>query len=237
MHPNSLVIVKPGNAATHSKNYKAFDALVKKLERERARLQSWDDARASLSVLINAELPARRQALDRLRKALVLHLDASYADARFNAADRGRMRATLVGVAEDILAVDEDAELRAVWQRHRVVPRGTADADDLFGFDAAQSIMDAAAEREREARAAERFGQTPHAAQRPAQAQAAPRRAARRMRSTPRSRCAASTASWSAPCIPTANPTPRCARAIPICSSAPMPPMHSTICTRCCRCR
>ncbi|MCK9366260.1 MAG: J domain-containing protein [Metallibacterium scheffleri] len=181
MSARSLTIARSAHAATPSKQHKAFDTLVKKLERERARLQDWDDARASLSALIHGELPARRQSLDRSRKALVLHLDALYADARFNAADRGRMRATLLGIAEDILAVDADAELQAVRRRHGVASRGAVDAgmDDLFGFDPAQSVIDPAAERELEALAAELFGQAPHdaAAPRPAQSAAAPRRA------------------------------------------------------------
>lgn len=179
MSARSLVLSRSAHAATPGKQHKAFDALVRKLERERARLQDWNDAHASLSALIHGELPARRQALDRLRKALVLHLDACYADARFNAADRTRMRATLLAIIDDILAVDADAELQALSRRHRAASTGAADAgmDDLFGFDPAPPILDAAAGCD--AHAAERFGQAPHAdaGQGPTQSAAAPRRA------------------------------------------------------------
>ena len=74
-----------------------------------------------------------------MRKALVMRLDARYADARFDAAGRTRMRATLVAIAEDILTVDADAEWQAVWRRHRAASTGAAAAgmDDLFGFDPA----------------------------------------------------------------------------------------------------
>jgi hypothetical protein len=61
MSARSLVLSRSAHAATPGKQHKAFDALVRKLERERARLQDWNDERASLSSLIHGELPARRR--------------------------------------------------------------------------------------------------------------------------------------------------------------------------------
>ena len=67
MSARSLVLSRSAHAATPGKQHKAFDALVRKLERERARLQDWNDARASLSAMTClASIRRRRSGMPRL---------------------------------------------------------------------------------------------------------------------------------------------------------------------------
>ncbi|SCC92992.1 putative DnaJ-class molecular chaperone [Thiomonas sp. X19] len=135
--PSKLVLSPPSSQAPLSKNQRAFNTLVRKLERARKTLAQWEQFMPEFQAnCLQAQSP-RLQAFNAVRKALLHKLDTAYGDARFNPTDRRRIREIVQDIGADILLAEDDAMVRALMQRYAPPERPAQhdSTDDLFGFD------------------------------------------------------------------------------------------------------
>ncbi|MBN2690322.1 MAG: J domain-containing protein [Burkholderiaceae bacterium] len=162
---HSLRLVPQAGEQTLSKNQRAFNTLLSKLDKARERLAQWETFLPDFQSQCQHSLIAHTRALNAARKRLLQTLDAACAAPDFNATDRRRASDYIRDVATDMLSFENDPEVRALLQRHtpqvRVLPRDALPMDDLFGFDpdapqadAAPHGSDAEAKAEAEAEAA-----------------------------------------------------------------------------------
>lgn len=194
---HSLRLVPQAGQQTLSKNQRAFNALLSKLDKARQRLAQWEAFLPDFQAQCQHELIEHTRTLNAVRKRVLQTFDAAFDVPAFNATDRRRMRDYIRDVAADILVLEDDPEMRALLQRHtpqaRVVAPDALPIDDLFGFDPDAPDPGAAphaGEAEAEAEAAFRAFQQAAAAaareelDRPARAQrqhTAPEQALRRL--------------------------------------------------------
>ncbi len=135
--PFKLVLSPSSSQVPLSKNQRAFNALVRKLERARKTLAQWEQFIPEFQAnCIQAQAP-RLQAFNAVRKALLQKLDTAYGDARFNPTDRRRIREIVLGIGADILLAEDDAMVRALMQHYAPSERPAQhdSTDDRFGFD------------------------------------------------------------------------------------------------------
>ncbi len=136
---HSLRLVSQAGEQTLSKNQRAFNTLLSKLDKARERLAQWETFLPDFQSECQRSLIAHTRALNAARKRLLQTLDAACDSPDFNATDRRRASDYIRDVATDMLSFENDPEVRALLQRHtpqiRALPRDALPIDDLFGFD------------------------------------------------------------------------------------------------------
>jgi hypothetical protein len=171
MKPRShaLDIAAAGSTRADSKEHKRFRDLLAKIERERLRLQRWQEQ----APLFSEQYALRVQPLDEklaaARREWVFELDKLLAATPWSRIDRQTLTQLLTETAEGLLGgSDDDAELLALHDRHAEVPHAeieqqhVAEMQQLFqqmsGLDLGQGgakTMDELLQRARQTMAAE----------------------------------------------------------------------------------
>jgi hypothetical protein len=122
-NPRAIRLAAPKAAGPQSRVRKQFNTLVKKLETERARLALWRDALPQLRAMgVNEVGPLLENFSVRRRQLLVL-LDKAWSDKKLSKRDREKISDLIWHMAGDaLLAVEDDAEIRAIFERHSDLP-------------------------------------------------------------------------------------------------------------------
>jgi hypothetical protein len=121
MHKPSqkIVSIAPDHGASPlSKMQKAFNSLIARIDKKRALLQAWEDAIPAIHQKYAADLRPLQQTFDEHRMRMVQQLDLACDQKGLTGAERRLIAQLIVETASDLLSVRDDAQLKAIYQRH-----------------------------------------------------------------------------------------------------------------------
>jgi hypothetical protein len=114
----SLRIAEPTTTGPMSRARKQFNTLIKKLEAMRLRLAAWKEAMPAIMRQAEQEFQPLAQAYSVHQRALVLLLDQMFQHKSMGKKDRAKLADLICSMALELLADDDDAELKDIYNRH-----------------------------------------------------------------------------------------------------------------------
>jgi len=115
----SAVGIVPGcHKATLSKGQKTFNSLIKQIEKRRARLRAWDEVTPVYQKRYVNELLPLENELAELEVKLVHRLDEISGRKGLTKAEQRTLSEAIVGCAGGLLEECDDAQLKAIYNRH-----------------------------------------------------------------------------------------------------------------------
>lgn len=117
----TLGIVPTLNKPSLSKAQKAFNTLIKRLEKQRAVLRTWEKALLTYRSRMAGEWLPAQENLRNLRREWVLALDRAANLKSLGKADRHLARDLVCDYAAQLADVTGDADMKALYTRHRGV--------------------------------------------------------------------------------------------------------------------
>lgn len=119
MRKSQLVPVRiAGNDSSLSKGQKTFNSQIRQIEKLRASLAGWDAARLAYQEKYTRELlPLLETTMD-LQVRLVHGLDRAARQKELTRSERNMLRDLIVDLASEVLAERDDAEVKAIYNRH-----------------------------------------------------------------------------------------------------------------------
>lgn len=122
---NLIHIAQPPDTPRTTKQQKRFNQLIKKIEKQRQHLRSWHT-----NMLLYQQKHAKQylpllNRLDHTRNKLVYLFDRIYLDRIFNRLERQKLAELIVKVAADLLATDENTELKAIFDKYSPIDYDT----------------------------------------------------------------------------------------------------------------
>jgi curved DNA-binding protein CbpA len=117
-HLKSVSIAPAHNKPTLSKGQKAFNTLIRQIEKRRARLGDWEIvAPAFQQKYVNELLPLEQTSTD-LQVRMVHCLDQACDQKGLTPSERRTIASLITGLACDVVAENDDPELKAIYNRH-----------------------------------------------------------------------------------------------------------------------
>jgi hypothetical protein len=113
------VSIAPGhNQANLSRGQKAFNTLIKRIEKRRARLQAWESVTPAFQKqYVDALLPLERESID-LRVKMIYRLDAVWDQKGLTKTERRTVSELIAGLAGDLLPASGNEPLKAIYNKH-----------------------------------------------------------------------------------------------------------------------
>jgi hypothetical protein len=146
----SLSIASSSGKAQLSKGQKTFNALIKQIEQGRARLAAWEIAMPRYRQKHAGELQPLLDEAQALEIKTVHALDKAHGQNGLTKSDRRKIAIVITEMADELLAVDDDPALKALYNKHSGFDYDEARAsdaatlksavEDLFGFDLGDDI-------------------------------------------------------------------------------------------------
>jgi hypothetical protein len=134
MNSRSVSIAADHNRPTLSKGQKAFNTLIRQIEKRRARLGAWETvAPAFQHKYVNELLPLQQTSTD-LQIRLVRRLDELHGQKGLTQTERRTVASLIAGLAGDLIEETDDAGLKAIYNRHSgsdYDSEAAADAEDM----------------------------------------------------------------------------------------------------------
>ena len=133
-----------GVAASHdrpalSKGQKAFNSLIKQIEKRRSRLAAWEIAIPPYQRKYASELvPLVEEATD-LRVKLVHRLDAASDLKGLTKSERRTLADVIVDLAEDLVATHDDPQMKVIYNKHS---QSDYDAEEAAGLERLKSVFE-----------------------------------------------------------------------------------------------
>lgn len=115
---NSISIAPDHNQPTLSKGQKAFNALLKRIEKQREVLRAWEAARPVFHRKYVGEYVPLDQASDDARTKLVYRLDKAYAEKGLTKAERRTIANVITSLAGELAKQTGDTDLKALYNRY-----------------------------------------------------------------------------------------------------------------------
>ncbi|AOK25481.1 molecular chaperone DnaJ [Burkholderia ubonensis] len=114
------VSIAPGSGKTVlSKGQKAFNALIKQIEKRRKRLSAWEHVMPAFQKRYVDELLPLERAWTELRTTMAFRLDEASGRKGLTKAEQRTLSTLLSSLAGDLLDANDDAQLKAIYNRHR----------------------------------------------------------------------------------------------------------------------
>lgn len=146
MHKSQLTTVRIAGAdSTLSKGQKTFNSQIQQIEKLRARLAAWDTATAAYQGKYTRELLPQFEIATELQIRLVHRLDQAVEQKDFTRSEKRMLRELIAELAGEILTGRDDAELKAIYNRHSKSDYDSEEAaqlqvmkgmfEDMFGLD------------------------------------------------------------------------------------------------------
>lgn len=134
------VSIITGNAPSQlSQGQKAFNALIKQIEKRRARLAAWEAAIPPYQRKYASELvPLVEDAVD-LRVKMVHCLDRASEQNGLSRAERRKIASVITELAGELVAARDDAELKAIYNRHS---RSDYDSEEAANIKGMKSVLE-----------------------------------------------------------------------------------------------
>ncbi len=123
----SVSISKESTQAPLSKGQKAFNNLIKQIERKRAGLMAWENAIPPFQQKYTAELVPLLDSTSELQTKIVLSLDEASARKNLTKGERRKIAELIVAMAAILVPASDDTELKAIYNKHS---RTDYDADE-----------------------------------------------------------------------------------------------------------
>jgi hypothetical protein len=130
--PYNSISITPDQGQPHlSKAQKAFNSLIKQLEKKRALLMAWEGAIPAFQQKYNGELAPLLDASADMQVKMVHGLDLLYSQKGLSKTERRTVADLIVDLAGALLAERDDDELKAVFNKYHHVDYDSQEAAEL----------------------------------------------------------------------------------------------------------
>jgi hypothetical protein len=114
----AVSIAPEHNRPTLSKGQKAFNTLIRQIEKRRARLGEWETVMPAFQhKYVNELLPLEQTATD-LQVRMVHRLDEIHGQKGLTHAELRKVASLIADLAGDLIAENDDPALKAIYNRH-----------------------------------------------------------------------------------------------------------------------
>lgn len=134
-----------GGESPLSKGQKTFNSQIQQIEKLRARLAAWDTASTAYQEKYTRELVPLFATATELEIRLAHSLDRAAEQKNLSRTDRRMLRELIVDLVEELLGERDDAELKAIYNKHSHTDYESEEAaqlqamkgvfEDVFGLD------------------------------------------------------------------------------------------------------
>ncbi len=131
------VSIVTGNEQTPlSKGQKAFNSLIKQIEKKRAQLAAWEAAVPAYRQKYTVELAPLIEATQNLQAKLVHCLDRASSLKGLTKNERRQLAELITELAGELVDARDDAELKAIYNKHSQADYDSGEAANLEGMKA-----------------------------------------------------------------------------------------------------
>jgi hypothetical protein len=141
----SLSIAAKTGKAQLSKHQKTFNGLIKQIEQGRARLAAWEVAIPRYQQKHSAELQPLIDKIQALEASIAQALDQAHDQSGLTKTERRKIAGIIVEITDELLAEQDDADLKALYNKHSGLDYDEVRAEDqatlksaveeILGFD------------------------------------------------------------------------------------------------------
>ncbi len=114
----SVSIASGSGKTVLSKGQKAFNALIKQIEKRRKRLSAWEHVMPAFQKRYVDELLPLERAWTELRTTMAFRLDEASSRKGLTKAEQRTISTLIASLAGDLLDGNDDARLKAIYNRH-----------------------------------------------------------------------------------------------------------------------
>lgn len=114
----SVSIAPTHNKASLSKGQKAFNSLIRQIEKRRNRLRAWESVMPSFQKQYVDELLPLERVWNELQAKMVYRLDDAWDQKGMTKTERRVLSELIVDVAGDLIDDNGDAQLKVIYNRH-----------------------------------------------------------------------------------------------------------------------
>ena len=114
----SISIASDHNQSNLSNGQKAFNTLIKQIEKRRARLSAWEAAMPAFHRKYVSDFAPLEQTSTDLRTKLVHRLDQAYAQKGLTKSERRTIAELISDLAGELVAQSDDPELKSIYNRY-----------------------------------------------------------------------------------------------------------------------
>ncbi|KVD89793.1 molecular chaperone DnaJ [Burkholderia stagnalis] len=114
----SVSIASDSGKTVLSKGQKAFNALIKQIEKRRKRLSAWEHVMPTFQKRYVDELLPLERAWTELRTTMTFRLDEASERKGLTKAEQRTISTLIASLAGDLLDANADARLKAIYNRH-----------------------------------------------------------------------------------------------------------------------
>ncbi|QIN62721.1 hypothetical protein SBC1_27370 [Caballeronia sp. SBC1] len=136
----SISIASDHNQSNLSKGQKAFNTLIKQIEKRRARLSAWEAALPAFHRKYVSDFAPLEQTSTDLRTKLVHRLDQAYAQKGLTKSERRTIADLISDLAGELVAQSADPELKTIYNRYS---ESDFDSEAAAELDDMKSVLEA----------------------------------------------------------------------------------------------
>ncbi|QIE24702.1 molecular chaperone DnaJ [Caballeronia sp. SBC2] len=136
----SISIASDHNQSNLSKGQKAFNTLIKQIEKRRARLSAWEAALPAFHRKYVSDFAPLEQTSTDLRTKLVHRLDQAYAQKGLTKSERRTIADLISDLAGELVAQSDDPELKTIYNRYS---ESDFDSEAAAELDDMKSVLEA----------------------------------------------------------------------------------------------
>ncbi len=130
-HVKTISIASGQNQSPLSKGQKTFNTLIKQIEQRRARLAAWEAAIPTYRQKYAGELVPLVEALESLQTRMAYSLDRAIGLKGITKTERGKIAHLITSLARELLDGRDDAELKALFNKHSLTDYDSEEATAL----------------------------------------------------------------------------------------------------------
>ena len=114
----AVSIAPDHNKASLSRGQKAFNTLIRQIEKRRNHLRAWEAVMPAFQKkYVDELLPLERESTD-LHVKMVYRLDGAFDQKGLTKAERRTISELIAGLAGDLIEESDDAQLKVIYNRH-----------------------------------------------------------------------------------------------------------------------
>jgi hypothetical protein len=132
----SVSIVTGIDQTPLSNGQKAFNSLIKQIEKKRAKLAAWEASVSTYRQKYSVEIAPLLEAAQNLQAKIVHGLDRAIAFKGLTKSERRQLAELITELAGELVDAHDDPELKAIYNRHSQADYDTEEAASLEGMKA-----------------------------------------------------------------------------------------------------
>jgi hypothetical protein len=137
----SVSIAPDHNKASLSKGQKAFNTLIQQIEKRRHRLGAWEAVTPVFQNKYTDELLPLEKVCTDLQVKMVHLLEQAYDEKGLTKSERRTISELIAGLAGELIEEQDDAQLKAIYNRHSQSDYDSEAATELEGMKSALEAM------------------------------------------------------------------------------------------------